>query len=445
MTPMEPSIRGLAASSESSLSSDSEVLAVAAMNEAPVPRPDEPNVFNIPTLLHATYQPLPLLLRTILGAASLFIAFVSTWDKRLTWMHLLLAIKNRKVNVTKILAFLGKALLVYSAIHLPLQDRISPPSRITTAKLQENYWLPSRLSKYSNGVHFLQYDHDHQEAPTKFQAMHLNHGFGASSLSWLPVIPKLAERLHIRQIIAHDAPGFGFTDRNDYLSNYTNGASCDIGIQLLLNNNSKRANENDNDKPLLLMGHSMGALTTLLMVLKLPETTKVLIILVAPALRSKFNERVLSPDTMAKRGLFDPVMEYVLKRVVGWKPFWKNMLRGVWGDWKRVSDSDALRFQWPSIGKGWEQGLLRFAQAQMKCTVDERAIFQQVLDRPNTKLFVLRGSKDCVVTQKYLDTFFVHPFNVTIDILEGQGHDPFEEDVELFLSKVEGYAASFAA
>ena len=121
------------------------------------------------------------------------------------------------------------------------------------------------------------------------------------------------------------------------------------------------------------------------------------------------------------------------------------MLRGVWGDGKRVSDSDALRFQWPSIGKGWEQGLLRFAQAQMKCTVDERAIFQQVLDRPNTKLFVLRGSKDCVVTQKYLDTFFVHPFNVTIDILEGQGHDPFEEDVELFLSKVEGYAASFAA
>ena len=65
------------------------------------------------------------------------------------------------------------------------------------------------------------------------------------------------------------------------------------------------------------MGHSMGALTTLLMVLKLPETTKVLIILVAPALRSKFNERVLSPVTMAKRGLFDPVMEYVLKRVVG--------------------------------------------------------------------------------------------------------------------------------
>lgn len=42
--------------------------------------------------------------------------------------------------------------------------------------------------------------------------MHMNHGFGASSLSWAPVIKGLSEALGA-VTVAHDSPGFGLTGR----------------------------------------------------------------------------------------------------------------------------------------------------------------------------------------------------------------------------------------
>ena len=121
------------------------------------------------------------------------------------------------------------------------------------------------------------------------------------------------------------------------------------------------------------------------------------------------------------------------------KDFWKRGLRLAWGDPNRVSDSDVLRFQWPSIGKGWEQGLLRFSRAQMMTmkNVDERSLFQQVLNRPKTRLVVLRGNQDRVVTKSMLDTFLVPFPAVQVIELDGLGHDPFEEDVERFISTLD--------
>lgn len=42
--------------------------------------------------------------------------------------------------------------------------------------------------------------------------LHLNHGFGASSISWSLVIQQLSQALNA-VTVAHDAPGFGLTGR----------------------------------------------------------------------------------------------------------------------------------------------------------------------------------------------------------------------------------------
>lgn len=42
--------------------------------------------------------------------------------------------------------------------------------------------------------------------------LHLNHGFGASALSWESVIPSLSRALGT-VVVAHDTPGFGLTAR----------------------------------------------------------------------------------------------------------------------------------------------------------------------------------------------------------------------------------------
>lgn len=120
--------------------------------------------------------------------------------------------------------------------------------------------------------------------------------------------------------------------------------------------------------------------------------------------------------------------------------FWKKALRQVWGDPNRLSDSDVLRFQWPSIGKGWEHGLLSFALAQARQGssdgMTDQQLMEQVLELPNTSVVVIRGEKDKVVSKKVVTKFFDKFPNVPLYELEGQGHDPFEEQVDVFVDTV---------
>ena len=110
------------------------------------------------------------------------------------------------------------------------QDVFYPPSRVTTQYLARNGKLPSSLSKYEAvtpiaiddgasiliGVHSIQYTQqtsksDSQQINPKYDGISLHHGFGASSLSWLPVVPSLVDCLGSSKApgVAHDIPGFG--------------------------------------------------------------------------------------------------------------------------------------------------------------------------------------------------------------------------------------------
>lgn len=226
-----------------------------------------------------------------------------------------------------------------------MQDIFLSPSRLSIDTLREQYFLPSSLSKYeqvvsvlpkssqpSLGVHYLKYTNTTPQSK-KFDAVYTNHGFGASSLSWLPALPSLVHRLGAKVGLGHDAVGFGFTDRpNDDDENiqwYTTGASASIGTQLLLPN----INCNDDSKvAVALFGHSLGALTTLKMALKLPRETSKFIVLSAPALGirkvpqkkqssrqlSLWRRAVLKPVTKGlQNGIAYPVFGYALRRIVG--------------------------------------------------------------------------------------------------------------------------------
>lgn len=120
--------------------------------------------------------------------------------------------------------------------------------------------------------------------------------------------------------------------------------------------------------------------------------------------------------------------------------FWKNGLRKVWGNPSRLSDSDVLRFQWPSVGQGWERGLLSFALAQSRQGSSDgktdAQLMEQVLALPNTTVIVIRGGNDRVVPKQLVDKFFDKFPDVPIYELQGQGHDPFEEQVDVFVETV---------
>ncbi|KAL3789418.1 hypothetical protein HJC23_001966 [Cyclotella cryptica] len=450
------------------------------------PREDEPNLYNIPPHLSATYRPMPWYVHSFIGAASLAVVgrrTISHWIQQGS-------VQFVDWTVKKTLVFLLRYVILWSASHVAVQEGFYPPSRVTTQSLADTATLPSLLSHYETitpistaravnhrvpiGVHSIQYTNLKNN---KYAAIYLHHGFGASSLSWLPVLPSLVDRLGARVGMAHDAPGFGFTDRPDAdsvggLKQYRTENSVGIGLALLQNalkreescfeNGANVEEEGAVGKNLAIFGHSMGAKAALLMALSCSVDEKLrlqprLVVLVAPALegvtlpsRRRKESKAEIPDNISgvrkwlasfwivwRKIFVDYPFRYVLRRVVGAKNFWRNGLSQAWGDPKRLTDSDVLRFQWPSIGKGWERGLISFARGAQSS--DDAQLLRDVLNLPNTTVLLLYGTKDNVVTvnESVLQLLKSNFPTVKVLRMEGLGHDPFEEDKEAFVSELE--------
>jgi pimeloyl-ACP methyl ester carboxylesterase len=142
-----------------------------------------------------------------------------------------------------------------------------------------------------------------------------------------------------------------------------------------------------------------------------------------------------------RRVILDPVIMYILRRAVGRPGFWKKGLKLAWGNPSLLSDTDAMRFQWPSIGLGWESGLLSFTRSRIASTCPyhggEVKLLSDVLNMPLTKVVIIQGIDDPIVplsmTKKIVDHF---EDRISFIPLPGQGHDPFEEEVEEFVDCV---------
>jgi pimeloyl-ACP methyl ester carboxylesterase len=183
------------------------------------------------------------------------------------------------------------------------------------------------------------------------------HGFGASSLSWLPVLPKITDRLRVQRTLAHDSVGFGFTDRPKDVNMYTPLASSDIAISML---NTKVQN---NCSSVIIMGHSMGSFAALETAARLPEDVAVTVVLVAPALGLSSRVAKGSVTANAVNGLTDiifsilvsPILRLLLRRLVGVDGFWKRGTSVCFGETRRwylkVMPCDLRGLQLEKVGK----------------------------------------------------------------------------------------------
>lgn len=303
----------------------------------------------IPDELTVSYLPVPFLWKTILSMGSLFAAVSVRVTSSPRLIETLL--KSNKLNIFQSLSLVSFPIATYIKIgaiflltkiasELIIQDLYYGPSRVTIKLLEEKGYLPSKLSKLTSvkpsfitaripsasesdpeiirndeiTAHNTVYRSIHnQESDLKFDAIYFNHGFGASSLSWVPAIPKLVDTLKARVGVSHDVVGFGFTERPDETKkfSYAKSSSCDdnvnciqyvkvdpysftmaagIGNALLekeLEKNTSCTTSSSSSKSIMLVGHSMGCITTLKMANKLLKdypSIKLHIILVAPAI-----------------------------------------------------------------------------------------------------------------------------------------------------------------
>ncbi|VEU44548.1 unnamed protein product [Pseudo-nitzschia multistriata] len=450
--------------------------------------PSEPFLRTLPGGLRTCYRPLPLWARALTllvpawGAISRAALAPGSFPGPLFgWIR-------------GAAAFLVRSLLWVAFARVALQETIFrgkvAPSRVTTGHLRENGWLPTTLSRYEPvevdppsgsagssgprvplGVHYLRYSNsgidkaDNREKestgrpPLRFGAMYFQHGFGASSLSWLPVLPSLSDRLGARVALGHDAVGFGFTDRPKDPFWYTAGQSSRIARAVLAKETQGTVEPKE---PVCLVGHSMGSLSVLRLALLLPEETPKLVVLSSPALG--LLKRRAEPKTppaarsilraigagLAKKMLLPP-SRYLLRRAIGAEGAWKKGLEAAWGDPSALKeDSDVLRYSWPSIGAGWEDGILRFVRAQALPAEDDleddAVLLEKVLELPSTRVLVVLGERDRVVQGSALRAFLESVekapraqarFSPVVVELDRLGHNAFEEDREVFCDLLE--------
>ena len=460
----------------------------AAEPGAIAPRVDLPTLFNFPESVHPAYRPLPTPIRVGLAVLSAMLAAASTYTKTAR----LFEHNSWRKTVGLFARFALRALIIGAMTTTVIQEAFLRPSRIDTTTLVARGWLPSSLSRFDSiqatiaipslgnastelgplGVHYLRYGSDDSSLPSReqrFDVLHCNHGFGASSLSWLPALPSLAERIGARVGLGHDAVGFGFTDRpkasrgrKEDLIPYSLAGSAAIGAKLVTNELEKAQVEDKEhaSKSVALFGHSMGCTTTLRMALDLPSTTRKFIVLVAPALmlpsaaanahkkRAIFSHRSRARRFVdwllaaVRRIVVDIPFGYFLRRLVGKvSGFWISSLQSVvWGKPDDVSDTDGLRFQWPAIGKGWERGLLAFTRSRL-FNVDaypggDVALLSDVLNLPNTSVIIIAGQNDKIIPSTASENV-AERFSLPFVKLQGRGHDPFEENPEEFVTVIE--------
>ena len=141
-------------------------------------------------------------------------------------------------------------------------------------------------------------------------------------------------------------------------------------------------------------------------------------------------------DQLSRR-VVRPIVTYILRRAVGTNNSWRQGLQLAYGRRRRrrdeeeedggdtttttnnnttresgaatVTDSDVLRYAWPAIGDGWEQGVLNFATAQQlpqeDALDDDALLLRRVLDLPQTQVLILLGSDDTIVPSQHVYNF----------------------------------------
>mmetsp|Transcript_1027 Transcript_1027/g.1787 ORF Transcript_1027/g.1787 Transcript_1027/m.1787 type:complete len:456 (-) Transcript_1027:502-1869(-) len=319
----------------------------------------EPVTFSNPLLLPPPvpfgYLPLKLLHRFLLLSLSSFVGFVPHY--------------NQRVTVKALVYIFLRFLATFYVTRMLIQELLLRPTQVA------HPYKPTQISAFSKNVSAdLHYLLQRPSVPSPSSPIvHLSHGFGASSLSFIGVVPSLSFRLG-GTVVASDAMGFGFSrypssSPLSSVSDYSIDRSSELAFANLENVVGK-----NNENPHLFVGHSMGAVQAMRMARKKKlEDMKcpVKVVLVSPAIAERQGRKVKGGDKITN-GLiryiclpFVPLLSLFLRRLVSTGKFWRNGLAMAWGDGKKLTQDSVNLYRYPSIATGWERGLLKFTAAQI--------------------------------------------------------------------------------
>jgi len=254
----------------------------------------------------------------------------------------------------------------------------------------------------------------------------LLHGFGASTFSWQPVFESLASSGHV---IAYDRPGFGFTP----LVNRSLGQHDPYSLQGQVDLLGAIIEAEAKGRPVILIGHSAGALVATEFVLRNPGVIDGLI-LESPAVW----RRPPVPNGLAKL-LRRPVLEGLGQRLLAsFEKAGMRILESSYFHPDKLTAETIAGYRAPMNSPDWKLSLWRFM------TADQGNKVRSNLWRLELPVFVITGDHDKIVkvedTLKVTERIAGHSIYLVPDaghLAHEEQSDDFMRVVARFIAKVE--------
>jgi pimeloyl-ACP methyl ester carboxylesterase len=245
----------------------------------------------------------------------------------------------------------------------------------------------------------------------------LLHGFGASTFSWRTVTSELSRLGHV---VAYDRPGFGKTpvvERSKANDPYSLAGQ----VQLLREIIETKAK----NRPVVVVGHSAGALVATEFALRYPELLNCLV-LESPAVW-----RTPPVPSWLGRALRNRTIENRGQRLLeGFSKAGMKILRDSFYDPAKLTQDVIDGYTEPMKNPDWKLSLWRFMTASQKNEVRTN------LWRIEMPVLVITGDHDKIVkvedTFKVAERLLLH----SIYLVPNTGHLAHEEDPKDFLRVV---------
>jgi pimeloyl-ACP methyl ester carboxylesterase/CRP-like cAMP-binding protein len=256
-----------------------------------------------------------------------------------------------------------------------------------------------------------------EQGPANGPVAILIHGWSSSSFTWAPVIPLLSRRY---RCIAVDLPGFGKSPAPKEPP--TIGGYADLIAGLI---------EQVSERPVLLLGHSMGGQINATLALRHPMLVERMVLL-NPALSGRLSTRVnllLAPHVLSERFRFMEWLLYVLAKTP--LDYTDHLLRpSNFAERAQVSETDYQRIRADARRHG--QGRVRAACYGAMLKGDLRG----QLGRIEAPALVIWGAEDNIVPLRDAGAVAEEWADADLRLIPNAGHWPQFEQTDVTLRHI---------
>jgi len=241
------------------------------------------------------------------------------------------------------------------------------------------------------------------------------HGFGASLLQWRGNLQPLSQH---HTIYALDLLGFGASEK----------ASTEFRVSLWADQVHEFCQQFIG-QPIVLVGHSLGALVALTAVTRYPELAKGLILVTLPAARQELLPAPVQSVVHSIENLFaNSFLIKLILRFARRPSFIRSALQKIYTDAQYVNEDLVASFVDPAHDRGAERTLLKLVRARtaIDFSEDTRSLLQSL----DMETLVLWGQNDNIIPIQWGRQLPEFNPNLAMVEIPDAGHCLYDEQAE---------------